>query len=99
MGCTSVLQAADGGEAQSALERSVDDLDLVVCDWIMPQLTGLHLLNWTRNRKPDLPFMIVTGMNEVTSVVDAVASGVTGYVLKPFGPDRLEEKVCEILKR
>ncbi len=95
MGITQVYTARDGLEALNFLSAiDGDDLvDLILCDWNMPRMSGLDLLKQLRTADPDLPFMMITGAADMQSVTEAKSYGVTGYIKKPFSADELQKKL------
>ncbi|RRJ82503.1 response regulator [Aestuariirhabdus litorea] len=93
-----VEEAINGRKAQSLLEKQ--RYDLVLCDWEMPELSGLELLQWMRNeRSLDTPFIMVTSRGDRDNVVAAVQSGVSEYIGKPFSSDALLKKIIKVLSR
>ena len=74
------------GDAQSALELlEQNDVDLVVSDVVMPGLSGVELLNEIRDRRPDLPILLMTGGSpEPERTSRALELGASGIVYKPF---------------
>lgn len=99
MGITQVFEASDGKDALGFLDMATDMIDLVICDWNMPKMTGMDLLRQLRTVDPNLPFLMVTGRSDIESVMEAKACGVTGYVSKPFSASQLEAKLRIILNR
>lgn len=94
-----VYTARDGREAQTFLDAGDDLINLIICDWNMPRMSGLDLLKQVRTVHPDLPFLMVTARGTIDSVVAAKKSGVSGYVVKPFSPAELEQKVVALARR
>ena len=97
LGVAKVEVAINGKKAIESLGRS--PADVVISDWNMPIMTGLELLQWVRN-SPDFaktPFIMLTAEATEENVISAVQSGVSGYVIKPFTPRTLVEKLKEIL--
>lgn len=98
LGVGRIDTASDG---QEALERIAADRDggyhLIVCDWMMPRLSGLELLKRVRERSSDLPFLMVTALATLKAVEQALAHHVSAYIAKPFTPDQLEEKIFLVL--
>lgn len=94
-----ILDAEDGLQARRILETEV--IDVVLCDWDMPHLTGEELLHWIRaHEEPhlrEMPFIMVTGNGEKERVLAAVQAGVDGYVTKPFSAQSLQKQVTEAL--
>lgn len=95
LGVISVFTAKDGAEALNLL-GSFDEQELfnvVLCDWKMPNMTGLDVLKQIRSCDPDMPFLMITGVADVDSVIEAKASMVTAYLKKPFSMDELRKKL------
>jgi len=94
-----ILEAANGRYAQSVLNSK--PVDLVLCDWEMPEINGQELLLWIRSheRLRNLPFIMVTGRGERSHVVAALRAGIDGYVVKPFNIDTLAKQIREVLAK
>ncbi|TCS35914.1 response regulator [Reinekea marinisedimentorum] len=93
-------EAVNGRKAQSLLAKK--KYDLVLCDWEMPEMSGMELLQWFRayeaeNSAGKTPFMMVTSRGEKSHVIAAVESGVSEYIGKPFSHDQLLKKVFKLL--
>jgi two-component system, chemotaxis family, chemotaxis protein CheY len=98
MGFENVRVARNGVEALGVL-RSMP-IDLVICDWNMPKMSGRELLDEVRS-DPKLwliPFMMLTGENSAQHVKSAVSAGVTDFIVKPFKAATLEHRLGLILK-
>jgi two-component system, chemotaxis family, chemotaxis protein CheY len=93
MGITQIFEASDGREALTFADAAIDMIDVVICDWNMPKLTGIELLRQMRSVMPDLPFLMLTGRGDLDSVAEAKSCGVTAYIRKPFSPANLEIKL------
>lgn len=92
-GITQIFEASDGKEAMSFTDAAIDMIDIVICDWNMPRMTGIDLLRQMRSVAPDMPFLMLTGRGDLDSVTEAKSSGVTAYIRKPFSPANLEIKL------
>jgi two-component system chemotaxis response regulator CheY len=92
-GFADVVEACDGEEALGQIE--VHSPDLVLLDWNMPNLNGLDTLKRIRDREATrtLPVIMVTSEAEKTHVLAAIQAGANNYVVKPFTPDTIREKV------
>lgn len=99
LGVHQVFDAPDGREALKFIDSAFDFVDLIICDWNMPEMSGVELLRQLRTVDPDIPFLMVTGRLDMSSVVEAKASGVTGYIGKPFSSQQLEAKLRIILHK
>lgn len=98
-GITQIFEARDGREALDFIDSAFDFIEIVICDWNMPKISGVELLRQLRTVDPDLPFLMITGRSDMESVIEAKASGVTGYIRKPFSPVQLEEKLKVIVQK
>ena len=104
LGFHNVEEAAHGKLALSMLlEADVigDPFGIVFCDWTMPEMTGIEVLETCRSTDAfkDLPFVMVTAESEQESVVRAIKAGATDYLIKPISPELLEKKVHKILSK
>lgn len=97
IGVGKVHTAMDGRDAKNSLDRLNGRVDLIVCDWNMPKLTGLELLQEVRAQYPKIPFMMVTGNADLNSVKKAQENGVTAYITKPFSPQQFKDKIVGAL--
>lgn len=93
MGITQIFEANDGRQAMSFTDAAMDMIDVVICDWNMPKMTGIDLLRQMRTVMPDMPFLMLTGRGDLDSVAEAKSCGVTAYIRKPFSPANLEIKL------
>ena len=94
-----IEDAVNGRKAQAILAR--EPFDLVLCDWEMPEMSGLELLSWCRQQEnlKGLPFVMVTSRGDKDNVVQAIQAGVSGYVSKPFTNEQLLTKVKQALQK
>lgn len=99
MGITNVITAADGRQALKVFQDFEDGVDLIICDWMMPRMSGLDFLKQVRSVRPHLPFLMVTALATMENVEQALAYDVTGYIAKPFPPEQLEEKILLLIGR
>lgn len=98
LGYDDVLEAAHGLEAWSILDRS-DNIDILITDWNMPEMNGLELVKKTRSdsRYEDIPIIMVTTEGGKAEVITALKAGVNNYIVKPFTPQVLREKLEAVL--
>ena len=94
-----IEDAVNGKKAQAILMR--ETFDLVLCDWEMPEMSGLELLTWCREQAhlKAMPFVMVTSRGDKENVVQAIQAGVSGYVSKPFTNEQLLNKVKQALHK
>jgi two-component system chemotaxis response regulator CheY len=88
-----VFEASSGREALRLLDSAPEMIDLVLCDWNMPSMSGLDLLRQVRSVGLEVPFVMVTGRTDKDSVIAAKDAGVTAYISKPFSAAQLEAKI------
>ncbi len=91
--------AQNGRRAQSLMSRTV--FDLILCDWEMPEMSGLELLQWMRQQPQyeKVPFIMITSRGDKDHVVEAVKGGVSKYLGKPFSPEGLCNKIIKVMGR
>jgi two-component system chemotaxis response regulator CheY len=89
-----VIQAANGKEAIEALDKSPSTA-LALVDWNMPVMNGLECVKAIRadSRFASLIVVMVTAETEVDQIVAALDAGANDYVMKPFTPEMIEEKL------
>jgi len=96
-GYEDVTEAADGKDALAKMK--VDKFDFVITDWNMPNMDGLTFVQTLRadEETKALPILMVTTRSVKDDVVEALKSGVNNYVVKPFTPDTIRDKINQIL--
>ena len=94
-----IEDAVNGRKAQQMLDR--ESFDLILCDWEMPEMSGLELLTWCRaqDKLKTTPFIMVTSRGDKENVVQAIQSGVSDFIGKPFSNEQLTTKVRKALGR
>ncbi len=92
-----VQQAADGREALAIAERQ--RFDLVITDVNMPVMDGLTLVRHLRNLPSyrGVPLLVLTTEATTERKLEGKAAGATGWLVKPFNPDRLLATVAKVL--
>jgi len=92
-----VTLAYDGRQALEALERE-GDIDLVLLDLMMPELSGLDVLARMRSdaRYRELPCIILTAAGQEQQYRQAMALGATDFMTKPFSPKKLYARAAEL---
>ncbi len=97
-GACEVIEAADGACALGALRGT--EFDLVLCDINMPEMDGLSLVRSARadaTISADLPIVMITTEGGLEKVEEALASGATDYLRKPFSSQQLKTKIASWL--
>lgn len=93
-----IIEAEDGQEGLAKLMG--EKVDFVITDWNMPNMTGLELTKAIRSNDSlkHLPILMVTTRGLKQDIVEALQAKVNNYVVKPFTPQVLKEKIDAILK-
>ncbi len=99
LGYTNVVDADDGTTAWEVLNK--DNIDFVITDWNMPNMSGLELLKKIRNSEEfaDMPVLMVTAEAQQENIIEAVQAGVSNYIVKPFTADAIEQKIDKIFSK
>ena len=97
LGYTEIEEACDGQDALSKIGAFKPDLCLV--DWNMPIMDGLTFVTTFRQTNKSTPLIMVTTEAEKSRVIQAIKAGVNNYVVKPFTPDLLSERISETLAK
>ncbi|MCZ6463367.1 MAG: response regulator [Proteobacteria bacterium] len=92
-----VQTASNGEEALHILER--EDFDVIITDLVMPGIDGCELVERVKERNPDQEIIMVTGVVDVKTAVEAMKQGATDYILKPFDRKTLARSLDGILQR
>jgi len=96
IGFTNISEAENGNSALKAMKS--EKFDLVMCDWNMPEMPGIELLNKVRSDEElkNTPFVMVTAETQKENILQAVKAGVSNYVVKPFTVDTVEQKLRKV---
>jgi len=92
-GVDPVADAPDGELALQWITINDGKVDVVICDWNMPGMSGMDLFRKIRAIHPGILFLMLTGRADVPSVMAAKEAGVTGYLVKPVSLKNLESKM------
>ncbi len=97
LGFDDTVEAEDG---QQALDQvAAHSPDLILLDWNMPVMNGMEFLKAFRSENQSTPVIMVTTEAEKSRVIEAIKAGVNNYVIKPFTPDVLKERIDETLAK
>jgi len=98
LGYKDVLEGADGVEGWNQLDSN-PDIEMLITDWNMPEMNGLELVKKVRadERFKDLPIIMVTTEGGKAEVITALKAGVNNYIVKPFTPQVLKEKLGAVM--
>lgn len=93
------VHAASGGEDALQKLNSIGHCDLLLTDWHMPGMDGLELVKAVRSdaRFDALPIVMVTSDSALDSVDKALSAGANDFIMKPFTPEALGERILEVM--
>jgi two-component system chemotaxis response regulator CheY len=91
----------EAGNGREGIERLASTpVDMVITDWNMPEMSGIDFIRAVRanDATKALPVLMVTTNAAEDDIVEALKAGVNNYVVKPFTPDTIKEKIQAALK-
>jgi two-component system, chemotaxis family, chemotaxis protein CheY len=100
MGFDEILEAEDGVTALQLLDQNEEKLDLIITDWLMPNMDGIEFVKEVKDLEDlkDVPILMVTSVDEKENVIKAIKSGVNDYIAKPYTPETLRIKIEWMLR-
>jgi two-component system chemotaxis response regulator CheY len=101
LGYFDVDEATNGQIALEMIKESLkkdNPYSIVFLDWNMPAMTGMELLQVVRRfpKMKEIPFVMVSAESETKAIIEAAKMGVVDYIVKPFPPSILREKILKI---
>lgn len=98
LGYKDILEGEDGVQGWAVLDSN-PDAGMLITDWNMPEMNGLELVKKVRAdaRFSDLPIIMVTTEGGKAEVITALKAGVNNYIVKPFTPQVLKEKLAAVM--
>ena len=97
LGYSEVAEAVDG---QDALAKAAEfSPELILLDWNMPNMDGITFVHQYRGAGHTTPIIMVTTEAEKSRVIEAIKAGVNNYVVKPFTPDLLSQRINETMSK
>jgi len=96
IGFMNISEADDGTTALIELKKK--RFDLILCDWYMPEMSGLELLYKMKSddELKDIRFVMVTAETRRDNILEAVKAGVSSYIVKPFTAVTIGEKLKKV---
>lgn len=99
LGISQIYEVEDGKKGLRFIDHASDMVDIILCDWNMPSMSGLELLQDIRERGAKTPFMIISGRSDEKSMMEAKAAGVSGFIRKPYTPGQMEARLRVLVDR
>ncbi len=103
--CKKILtQAGYRVEVASSGQEAIDKIkgngfDVVITDWKMPKMDGLEVTRRVKQEKPEMTVIVITGYPSVENTVEAIRSGASDFVTKPFTPEELSDAMLRALSK
>jgi len=98
LGYSNFVEAGDGKEALEKLGAD-NTINFIITDWNMPVFSGLDLIKAIRSdtKVAHIPVLMVTTRGIKEDIIEALKAKVNNYIVKPFTPHILKEKIEQIL--
>ncbi|MDD3344410.1 MAG: response regulator [Sulfurospirillaceae bacterium] len=94
-----VIEGENGAQGWELLHQ-YEDISVLITDWNMPEMNGLQLVKKMRAKAQfaDIPIIMVSTDGGKAEVITALKAGVNNYIVKPFTPQILQEKLLDVLE-
>jgi DNA-binding NtrC family response regulator len=76
-----------------------EELDLLICDIKLPQISGMEVLKYVRENRPEIPVIMITAYGSLKQAVEALKAGAIDYILKPFDVEELKIIIAQELEK
>jgi len=96
-GDTVEVETVLSGE-DALIRTAAENYDLIICDLMMPGLSGLDLLKSLRDFRPRTPVLMITGYPTVKTAEESTKMGAVGYITKPFTPADIRNAAARALE-
>ena len=97
IGESDIVVAEDGLVGLEKWNEYNGKFGIILTDWNMPNMNGLDFVKEIRKKDKDIPIVMITTEGERKSVIIALKAGVNNFIIKPFTPQVLKEKLATIL--
>ena len=95
IGYSDVVEAENGKGGLEKLGQG--GVEMIITDWNMREMDGLEVVKAVRGQNPGIPILMVTTNAAKEDIIQALQAGVNNYVVKPFTPETLKEKIESLL--
>ena len=96
-GVQTVVEALDGAMAVEKVAE--ENPDLVIMDWVMPNMTGIEAVKKIRASGNNVPIIMCTTEGEQNRIIDAIKAGANNFVVKPFESKTIIAKIKETMAK
>jgi two-component system response regulator (stage 0 sporulation protein A) len=94
-----VLEAHDGSEGISLIDRNKDDFDVILLDLVMPKKDGISVLEYLYNNEIDKKVIVLTSYSTQDMISKVASLGASYFMMKPFELSDLEDKVKSVTRK
>ncbi len=94
-----VLEAENGKQAVDLFEKDKDSIDVVVLDIMMPEMDGVAVCKYIREKNAGVGIILLTAKAQEIDKISGLMSGADDYVTKPFSPSELMARVDAVYRR
>lgn len=94
-GAEEIDEAKDGKEAVEMV--SSGQYQIIMMDWNMPVMDGIHAVVKIRETNKDIPIIMVTGLGDESHIREAILMGADNFIVKPFKPDKAASVIRETI--
>ncbi len=94
-----VLEAENGKQAVDLFEKDKDSIDVVVLDIMMPEMDGVAVCKYIREKNAGVGIILLTAKTQEIDKISGLMSGADDYVTKPFSPSELMARVDAVYRR
>jgi DNA-binding response OmpR family regulator len=96
LGVTKIVKATDGNSALR-ITQSEPDFDLIICDWVMPNMDGLDFLKRYREKVSTSMFLVLTTKAGLEDAFEITQAGATNFLVKPLSIDEFQSQVSSMI--
>ncbi|MGO4789391.1 response regulator transcription factor [Paenibacillus sp. 2KB_20] len=94
-----VEEAPSGIEAIQRYWENHANYDLIVLDWLLPDMNGIEVCKYMKQRQPDIPILMLSGRSEERDRIEGFEAGADDYVIKPFSPREIVLRIQNMITR
>lgn len=94
-----VEEASDGTQAIEKYGENHTNYDLIVLDWLLPDMNGIEICKCMKQTQPDIPILLLSGRSEEKDRIEGFEAGADDYVIKPFSPREIVLRIQNMITR
>lgn len=94
-----VEEAPSGTQAIQRYCENHENYDLIVLDWLLPDMNGIEVCKCMKQTQPDIPILMLSGRSEERDRIEGFEAGADDYVIKPFSPREIVLRIQNMITR